>query len=170
MTTARRTSRSRRSSGRRRSYEWVRWLSEDLGLIGGGGSQTAIRLLSADVRNPGSTIVRICGMYNAFPQAVPAIVGEYSWSWGLIMIPEEQFVAGAYFDPQNDSAQWLDLGLETLRVDNSVSAPAVFRYEIDVKVKRKLTAQSELMLIFNSLGNPATLALNTIGRTLLQKA
>ena len=112
--------------------------------------------------NQGRTILRIIADINL----QFAINGFSGGSIGIYVDTAEAVAAGATMEPRSDSAPWMWLRQFNMTTD-ATSTNRMMHIPVDVKARRKLDAQSELMLVFESGGLIAALGLEIQGRVLL---
>ena len=121
-------------------------------------------LLGSTVDNQGRTILRIVGDLYLLPidQAGPNV-----GSFGVYVDTAEAVAAGATMEPRSDSAPWMLLRQFAMSLNAATSPNTFTHFSIDIRARRRLDAQSELMLILESGGMIGVMTINLQGRVLL---
>ena len=72
-------------------------------------------------------------------------------------------------EPDNDEPAWMALRQWQAQMDTFVGSRETIRWQLDIRSRRRLDAQSVLMLIFMAVGspNPGAINISFQGRVLL---
>ena len=105
----------------------------------------------------------LCDLY----MIPPSTSGDYPFTFGFMMVDADAGAAGATPDPQTDvSSPWLYWRQGHLHVRSNTTLTD-FHYQIDIKARRRITTQSDLVFIAESGGMQANVDITLGGRVLL---
>ena len=121
-------------------------------------------LLGSTVDNQGRTILRVVG---DLWFDTSTFTGFFGFSYGMYVDTAEAVAAGATMEPRSDSASWMLLQQQNIGVGTNVGTDRAKHRPFDVRARRRLDAQSQLMLIFESAGMANVLNVELQGRVLL---
>ena len=169
MTTRRRTSRRTSASRSRRKYQWVGFQTDEtIALSASVNSQTTLGLYTPDLDDQGKTLMRIIYDLHVIP---PNTTGDYPFTFGIMMVDADAVAAGATPDPMTDLADpwliWRQAHIAMHANTGPYQAGGLAGMPGDVKARRRITASSDVLAIFESGGMTASVDITMGGRILL---
>ena len=145
------TTRTRRPPTFRQRRQRRRTLWRDFSLTNGtlalaADSTLVANLFSGDVDNQGRTILRVVG--DVTIHGTVGTAGLSEGQWGLVTQDAEAVNAGATFEPYADNPGWMHKQHFHDFRTSSGDPSSKFRWDIDIKARRRLTAQTQLYFVF----------------------
>ena len=162
MTMKRRSRAGFARKSRRPRYRWGRFSLTAGSLLAPAGSETIVVLMNASNDHEGHTLERVIMQVRLTSGVNDA--GTFSYAMGMVMWVDE--ASSNPPDPGSDAAPWMYLYKDGMTTLTGISLGESRRYDIDVRTRRKLTQQSELIFVFEAVANSFALNIDLQGRFL----